>query len=168
MPTLSPFPTLPLARSLGGNDIGKEGVTALAAILKETKITELKCAAAPTAAPEVFAFVQRPLTYLLSHRSILPPRSQYLWQRDRRRGRHCTRRHPQGNEDHCAQVRRRPSVRLFVSAPVDTPTLSPFPILPLAPSLAVSQSTVSETWASLRSLPPSRRQRSLTSSAPPP
>ena len=61
-PTLSPFPTLPLARSLAGNRIGKEGVTALAAILKETKITDLKCAAAP----EVFAFVSA-LTRLLSH-----------------------------------------------------------------------------------------------------
>ena len=41
-PTLSPFPTLPLARSLGDNVIGAEGATALAAILNETKITNLK------------------------------------------------------------------------------------------------------------------------------
>ena len=46
-PTLSPLPILPLALSLGGNDIGAEGATALAAILKETKITNLRCAAAP-------------------------------------------------------------------------------------------------------------------------
>ena len=58
-PTLSPFPILPLARSLGRNHIRAEGATVLAAVLKETKITNLKCAAAP----EVFAFVcQRPLT----------------------------------------------------------------------------------------------------------
>ena len=38
---------LPLARSIGSNDIGDEGATALAAILKETKITVLECAAAP-------------------------------------------------------------------------------------------------------------------------
>ena len=57
-PTLSPFPTLPLARSLAGNRIGKEGVTALAAILKETKITDLKCAATP----ECSLLCQRPLT----------------------------------------------------------------------------------------------------------
>ena len=76
-PTLSPFPILPLARSLGGNGIGDKGATALAAVLNETNITNLKCAAAP----EVFA---------------------------------------------------------FVSAPIDTPTLSPFPILPLAHSLSVN------------------------------
>ena len=36
-----------LARSLYRNDIGAKGVIALAAILKETKITNLECAAAP-------------------------------------------------------------------------------------------------------------------------
>jgi len=41
------IPTPPLARSLGGNSIGAEGATALAAILKETQITNLRCAAAP-------------------------------------------------------------------------------------------------------------------------
>ena len=56
-PTLSPFPILPLARSLGGNEIGAEGATALAAVLKETTITNLKCAAAP----EVFALVSAPI-----------------------------------------------------------------------------------------------------------
>ena len=40
-PTLSPFPILPLARSLDGNSIGAEGASALAAILKETQITTL-------------------------------------------------------------------------------------------------------------------------------
>ena len=46
-PTLLPYPILPLARSLRENNIGDEGVTALAAILKETKITNLWYAAAP-------------------------------------------------------------------------------------------------------------------------
>ena len=46
-PTLSPFPTVPLAHSLGGNKIGDKGASALAAILKETQITNLKCATAP-------------------------------------------------------------------------------------------------------------------------
>ena len=36
-----------LSRSLGGNGIGAKGASALAAVLKETKITELECAAAP-------------------------------------------------------------------------------------------------------------------------
>ena len=55
-PTLSPFPILPLARSLEYNDIGDKGVAALAAILNETKITDLKCAA-----PEAFAFMSAPV-----------------------------------------------------------------------------------------------------------
>ena len=41
-----------LARSLDGNRIRDEGASAIAAILKETKITYLRCAAA-----RVFAFV---------------------------------------------------------------------------------------------------------------
>ena len=55
-PALSPFPILPLAHSLAHNGIGAEGATALAAILNETNITYLKCAAAS----EVFAFVSAP------------------------------------------------------------------------------------------------------------
>ena len=46
-PTLSPFPILPLARSLKYNMIGAKGATALAAILNETKITTLECAPSP-------------------------------------------------------------------------------------------------------------------------
>ena len=42
--------------SLKYNDIGAEGASALAAILKETQITQLKCAAA-----RVFAFVSMPV-----------------------------------------------------------------------------------------------------------
>ena len=57
-PTLSPFPILPLARSLDYNEIGAKGATALAAILNETKITHLKCAAAP----QCLLPCQRPLT----------------------------------------------------------------------------------------------------------
>ena len=55
-PTLSPFPILPIARSLADNGIGAEGASALAAVLKETKITNLKCAAAP----KVFDFMSAP------------------------------------------------------------------------------------------------------------
>jgi hypothetical protein len=64
-PTLSPFPNLPLAHSLGGNRIGAEGATALAAILKETQITSLGCAAA-----RVFAFVSMPAD---TFANTLPP-----------------------------------------------------------------------------------------------
>jgi len=66
-PIDTPSPILPLARSLRGNQIGAQGATALAAILNETKITNLKCAAAP----KVFAFVSAPLdTFALS---LYPP-----------------------------------------------------------------------------------------------
>ena len=37
----------PLACSISGNAIGDEGASALAAILKETQIQKLECAAAP-------------------------------------------------------------------------------------------------------------------------
>jgi len=45
MLTLPPFP-LHLARSIGRNKIGAKGASALAAVLKETIITNLKCASA--------------------------------------------------------------------------------------------------------------------------
>ena len=51
------IPIPPLACSLRGNDIGDEGASALAAVLKETMISNLKCAAAP----RVFAFVSAPI-----------------------------------------------------------------------------------------------------------
>ena len=73
-PTLSPFPILPLARSLAVNGLGAVGVTALAAILKETKITDLKCAAAL----ECSLSWQRPLTHTCSL-SLPSPISCSLW-----------------------------------------------------------------------------------------
>ena len=36
----------PSLGSLSGNDVGEKGATAIAAVLNETKITKLKCAAA--------------------------------------------------------------------------------------------------------------------------
>ena len=48
MPALSPSPSCPSFGSLYNNNIGDEGASALAAILKETNITVLKCAAAPS------------------------------------------------------------------------------------------------------------------------
>ena len=47
MPALSPFPSHPSFGSLQCNDIGDKGASALVAILKETKITHLECAAIP-------------------------------------------------------------------------------------------------------------------------
>ena len=63
---LPPIPAPPLACSLRWNWIGEEGTSALAAILKETQITNLKCAAA-----RAFAFVSFD-TPTLSH-TVSPP-----------------------------------------------------------------------------------------------
>ena len=52
---LAQFPALPIARSLSFNNIGEKGASALAAVLNDTKITSLKCAASP-----IFAFVSTP------------------------------------------------------------------------------------------------------------
>ena len=54
---LSPSPSS--LGSLGGNSIGDEGASALAAVLKETNITKIRCAA-----PPVFAFVSAPVDTL--------------------------------------------------------------------------------------------------------
>ena len=150
-------PIPPIACSISDNDIGDEGASALAAILKETQIQELEC----TAAPERSLLCQCPLTRLLSHRSHPAPRLQYWGQQHRGRGRLRARRHPQGDADHHPGVSHRPRLFAFVSAP----TLSPSP---LHPSLAVSETISSETRAPLRSPPSSRRRRSPTWSAPPP
>ena len=66
-PTLSPFPVLSLACSLLDNSIGDEGAFALAAVLKETQITHLKCAAAL----ECLRSCQRPLKLNTSLLSLL-------------------------------------------------------------------------------------------------
>ena len=54
-------PTHP--RSIGYNRIGVEGASALAAILKETMISNLECAAAQWCS----LLCQRPLTLVMSH-----------------------------------------------------------------------------------------------------
>jgi len=59
------IPALSLLCSLRYNQFGNEGASALAAVLKETKITNLECAAAP----ECSHLCQRPLTLLPSHKS---------------------------------------------------------------------------------------------------
>jgi hypothetical protein len=64
--SLTIFHPAPRSHSLGGNNIGSEGATALAAILKETQITNLGCAAA-----RVFAFVSMP-THTFANTSSLP------------------------------------------------------------------------------------------------
>ena len=116
-PTLSPFPILPLARSLWGNNIRAEGASALAAILKETKITTLKCAAAPA---KRLLLCQRPLTlppspWQLGRQPALRPRLR------RRRHLHCgghhqTVRGAQGEHRDLAEVRRPAPKRFRVSA----------------------------------------------------
>jgi hypothetical protein len=58
----TPHPSLD---SLYGNRIGDKGASALAAILKETQITNLGCAAA-----RVFAFVSTPIDTKSEHVSL--------------------------------------------------------------------------------------------------
>ena len=72
--TLALLPSPSSLGSLYGNSIGDEGASALAAVLKETQITHLKCAAAP----ECSLSCQRPLTRLLSHRVPPPPLAHSL------------------------------------------------------------------------------------------
>jgi hypothetical protein len=64
--------------SLWENNIGDQGAIALAAILKETKITDLKCALASNRLPIVFANVSTPLTRLFYHRPDLTHALQSL------------------------------------------------------------------------------------------
>ena len=64
-PILSPSP--PLARSLGDNNIGDQGASALASILKETQINNLRCAPPPVCD----ACVSMPLD-TLQHPPLLP------------------------------------------------------------------------------------------------
>ena len=79
----------PIPRSIGNNRIGAEGASALAAILKETMISDLECAAAQWCSLGggvfawrgvrlVFAWRGRPtpLTRLLAHHPHRTPRSQ--------------------------------------------------------------------------------------------
>jgi hypothetical protein len=65
------IPTPPLAPSLGDNKIGDQGASALAAILKETQITNLGCAAA-----RVFAFLSMPADHACS--LTIPTRARSL------------------------------------------------------------------------------------------
>ena len=62
--TCTCYLTAPIPYSLGFNDIGAEGASALATILKDTQITQLECAAA-----RVFAFVSMPTDTFANTRS---------------------------------------------------------------------------------------------------
>ena len=62
--SLSPYPHLvPILRSLGFNSIGSQGAAKLAAVLSQTQITNLECAA-PRTGPKCLLSCQRPLTHL--------------------------------------------------------------------------------------------------------
>ena len=60
--------------SLWRNNIGDKGAAALAAILKETQISDLKCAAAL----KCLLSCQRPLTHGCSHTILAPPLTRSL------------------------------------------------------------------------------------------
>jgi hypothetical protein len=113
--------------------------------------------------PRVFAFVSAPHDKAASsHHPRSAPHPQSRCQRHRRRGRLRARCHPQGDADHKSQVRRRPIAFAFLSAPVDTPTLSPFPS---CSSVTALRGTTSEPRAPPRSLPSSMRHGSPSLSA---
>ena len=65
----------PLTRSLGENNIGVKGASALAAVLKETKITTLGCAPTRQCSP----FWQRPLTCTCSLTAPAQPPGSLYW-----------------------------------------------------------------------------------------
>ena len=60
--------------SIRHNEIGDKGASALAAILKETMISNLKCAPPH---PECSLSCQRPLTLVMSHRPYPAPCLQF-------------------------------------------------------------------------------------------
>ena len=128
-------PRPPLAHSLAENEIGDEGATKLAAILKETNITDLKCAAP---AKRLFS-CQQPVEMLALS---VPPHSLIPCSLERNdigdKGASALAailQETQITNLKCAA----PRAFAFVSMPIDTPTLSPSPILPLACSLRGSQ-----------------------------
>ena len=88
---------------------------------------------------------QCPLPRLLSRSTHLAHPLQSLGQRDRRQGRLGARCHPQGDADHKSQVRRRPIVFAFLSAPVDTLALSPYLSTLLLVLITVFGATTSPT-----------------------
>ena len=100
--------TLPLSIScrLGGNTIGDKGGSALAAILKETQITELQCAPIESvrfcvSAVDSPAYIS--IAFALPHTPYLYPlqsRTQRYW----RRGRLSACCHPQRDDDLHTQV----------------------------------------------------------------
>ena len=63
-------PPTPLACSLRANNIGDKGASAIAAVLKETIISELLCAAAPKCLGFVSAPMTLPITSLSRARSL--------------------------------------------------------------------------------------------------
>jgi hypothetical protein len=132
-----PHPT-PRSHSLAENRIGDQGASALVAILKETQITNLECAAAP----ECLLFCQCPLTRLLSHHPHPTSRSQSRSQLDRRPGRLRARCHPQRDDDHPSRVRCCPIVFAFVHCqhPLTLP-------LPTFAAWATTSSAASISWA---------------------
>ena len=87
------------------NEIGDEGASALAAVLKETKITELKCAAAQESSLPCQRLLTRLHLLIAAHTPHVPLQS--LLQRHQRPRRFRARPCPQGDAYYQARVRRR-------------------------------------------------------------
>jgi hypothetical protein len=155
-----------------------EGITKLCEALKESALTSLECAPAS----KCLLLCQRPLTLLSPALSPFPlhswqfGRQPALWRRPgwvrrvHRRGHQQALRGAQGKRRDLAQVRRCPQAFAIVSAPADTPDVSPSPS---RSSLAVWAETTSPTTAKTcqacsSSWKSSHRRRSKASGAPPP
>ena len=145
---LPPFP-LHLARSLGVNRIEDKGASALAAVLKKTRITNLKCAAAPYRRPRVSAPIDTPtLSPSRPHPSLA------VWSGTASETRAPLRSPPSSRR------RRSPT---WSAPPPECLLLCQCPLTRLHshcrnPSLAVWGPTASESRAPPRSLPSSRRR----------
>ena len=108
--------------SIRCNNIGDTGASALAAILKETMISNLECAATL----KVFAFLSAPIDTPQQPPPL--PCWQSAFQQTRSPRRSCSRRGPEG-QHHAAlagvgrpPLEPAPQVFAFVSAPIDTAT----------------------------------------------
>ena len=121
---MTDFCGIPLAslreNSITELNLGEEASAMPGAIVLSKLLPSRRRSPRSSRRPECSLLCQRPLTHLLSHCFPTAPCSQSLPEQHRRRRRLRTRRHPQGDEDHQPQVRRRPRVFAFVSAPADT------------------------------------------------
>ena len=150
----------------GNGTYTTEGITKLCKGLKGSAVTSLECAA-----PECSLFVSAPVDTAVFTASRLSSNSigGYYNKDDEfvanTEGIIALCEGLKGSAVTSLECAATLQVFAFLSAPIDTPTLSPFPS---CPSLAVLAATTLEPWAPPRSPPSSRRRRSPPWGKPPP